>query len=179
MLLMVSVHNNVHPYRLLLAAILQLFSSEEKHVSQQHSVTVYGAPGPEPFTIFSVTAQTTAKQLLDMVSAPARVKLFRVPQRFAHSKPASVLQVVAAAGSPADYFLCEEKVPLLKERSEVKRCAQHRPLAPEEEVVRLVWGWTTEEGYVGRICLKLRDEVRFLYVVLYIYILLSIWLSQQ
>lgn len=72
------------------------------------------------------------------------------------------MQVVAAAGSPVDYFLCEEKVPLLKERSEVKRCAQHRPLAPEEEVVRLVWGWTAEEGYVGRICLKLRDEVRFL-----------------
>lgn len=69
-------------------------------------------------------------------------------------------QVAAAAGNPADYFLCEEKVPLLKERSEVKRCAQHRPLAPEEEVVRLVWGWTAEEGYVGRICLKLRDEVR-------------------
>ncbi|XP_075884265.1 1-phosphatidylinositol 4,5-bisphosphate phosphodiesterase epsilon-1 isoform X2 [Nelusetta ayraudi] len=109
-----------------------LFSSEEKHISQQHSVTVYGAPGPEPFTVFSVTAQTTAKQLLDTVAA--------------------------AAGSPADYFLCEEKVPLLKERSEVKRCAQHRPLAPEEEVVRLVWGWTAEEGYVGRICLKVRDE---------------------
>lgn len=47
----------------------QLFSSEEKHVSQQHRVTVYGAPGPEPFTVFSVTAQTTAKQLLDTVSA--------------------------------------------------------------------------------------------------------------
>lgn len=68
--------------------------------------------------------------------------------------------MAAAAGCPADYFLCEEKVPLLKERSEVKRCTQHRPLAPEEEVVRLVWGWTAEEGYVGRICLKVRDEVR-------------------
>lgn len=38
-------------------------------MSQQHRVTVYGAPGPEPFTVFSVTAQTTAKQLLDTVSA--------------------------------------------------------------------------------------------------------------
>ena len=45
----------------------QLFSSEEKHLSQQHKVTVHGAPGPEPFTVFSVTEQTTAKQLLDMV----------------------------------------------------------------------------------------------------------------
>lgn len=68
-------------------------------------------------------------------------------------------QVLASAGNPSDYFLCEEKVPLLKERSEVKRCAQYRPLAPEEEVVRLVYSWNAEEGYVGRICLKTREEV--------------------
>ncbi|XP_027145391.1 1-phosphatidylinositol 4,5-bisphosphate phosphodiesterase epsilon-1 isoform X1 [Larimichthys crocea] len=109
-----------------------LFSSEEKRASQQHRVTVYGAPGPEPFTVFCVTEQTTAKQLLDAVVAPA--------------------------GNPSEYFLCEEKVPLLKERSEVKRCAQHRPLAPEEEVVRLVSSWNTEEGFVGRISLKTREE---------------------
>uniref|UniRef100_A0A673AZE3 Phosphoinositide phospholipase C n=1 Tax=Sphaeramia orbicularis TaxID=375764 RepID=A0A673AZE3_9TELE len=101
-----------------------LFMSEEKHASLQHRVTVHGAPGPEPFTVFSVTEQTTAKQLLDTVK----------------------------------YFLCEEKVPLSKERSEVKRSAQLRPLAPEEEVVRLVYSWSTEEGYVGRICLKTREE---------------------
>lgn len=46
----------------------QLFSSEEKRASQQHRITVYGAPGPEPFTVICVTEQTTAKQLLDMVS---------------------------------------------------------------------------------------------------------------
>ncbi|XP_075314190.1 1-phosphatidylinositol 4,5-bisphosphate phosphodiesterase epsilon-1 isoform X2 [Odontesthes bonariensis] len=109
-----------------------LFSSEEKHVSQQHRVTVHGAPGPEPFTVFCVTEQTTAKQLLDMV--------------------------LASGGNPSEHFLCEEKVPLLKERSEVKRCAQYRPLAPEEELVRLVCSWNTEEGYVGRICLKTREE---------------------
>ncbi|XP_041830274.1 1-phosphatidylinositol 4,5-bisphosphate phosphodiesterase epsilon-1 [Melanotaenia boesemani] len=109
-----------------------LFSSEEKHVSQQHRVTVHGAPGPEPFTVFCVTEQTTAKQLLDMV--------------------------VASSGNTSEYFLCEEKVPLLKERSEVKRCAQYRSLAPEEEVVRLVCSWNAEEGYVGRICLKTREE---------------------
>uniref|UniRef100_A0A3Q3LIZ2 Phosphoinositide phospholipase C n=1 Tax=Labrus bergylta TaxID=56723 RepID=A0A3Q3LIZ2_9LABR len=111
----------------------QLFSSEEKRVSQQHRVTVYGAPGPEPCTVFSVTEQTTAKQLLDTVSL---------------------------SGNPSEYFLCEERIPLLKERSEVKRCAQHRPLAPEEEVLRLVSSWNTEEGYVGRICLKTREEVQ-------------------
>ncbi|XP_068439869.1 1-phosphatidylinositol 4,5-bisphosphate phosphodiesterase epsilon-1 isoform X2 [Clinocottus analis] len=109
-----------------------LFSSEEKRASQQHRVTVYGAPGPELFTVFCITEQTTAKQLLDTV--------------------------VASAGNPSEYFLCEETVPLLKERSEVKRCSQHRPLAPEEEVVRLVSSWNSEEGCVGRICLKTREE---------------------
>uniref|UniRef100_A0A3P9CDJ3 Phosphoinositide phospholipase C n=1 Tax=Maylandia zebra TaxID=106582 RepID=A0A3P9CDJ3_9CICH len=115
-----------------------LFSSEEKHASQQHRVTVHCAPGPEPFTVFCVTEQTTAKQLLDVVSA--------------------VESVVGSAGNPSEYFLCEEKVPLLKERSEVKRCPQHRALAPEEEVVRVVSSWNTEEGYVRRLCLKTREE---------------------
>uniref|UniRef100_A0A8C3G827 Phosphoinositide phospholipase C n=1 Tax=Cyclopterus lumpus TaxID=8103 RepID=A0A8C3G827_CYCLU len=105
-----------------------LFSSEEKRASQQHRVTVYGAPGPELFTVFCITEQTTAKQLLDTDSP--------TPSFFGL------------------YFLCEETVPLLKERSEVKRCSQYRPLAPEEEVVRLVSSWNSEEGYVGRICLK-------------------------
>uniref|UniRef100_A0A3Q4I3A8 Phosphoinositide phospholipase C n=1 Tax=Neolamprologus brichardi TaxID=32507 RepID=A0A3Q4I3A8_NEOBR len=116
-----------------------LFSSEEKHASQQHRVTVHCAPGPEPFTVFCVTEQTTAKQLLDVVSA--------------------VESVVGSAGHPSEYFLCEEKVPLLKERSEVKRSPQHRALAPEEEVVRVVSSWNTEEGYVRRLCLKTREEV--------------------
>uniref|UniRef100_A0A7N9AT54 Phosphoinositide phospholipase C n=1 Tax=Mastacembelus armatus TaxID=205130 RepID=A0A7N9AT54_9TELE len=107
-----------------------LFSSEEKRASQQHRVTVHGAPGPEPFTVFCITEQTTAKQLVDMVSL-------------------DFLSV---------YFLCEEKVPLSKERSEVKRCAQHRPLAPEEEMFRLVYSWNIEEGYVRRICLRTRED---------------------
>lgn len=66
----------MYPDPVLLLAVLQLFSSEEKHVSQQHSVTVYGAPGSEPFTVFSITAQTTAKQLLDVVSAPAEMDVY-------------------------------------------------------------------------------------------------------
>ena len=68
-------------------------------------------------------------------------------------------QIVAPAGSPSEYFLCEEKLPLAKERSEVKRCAQQRPLAPEEEVNRLVNSWHCEEGCVGRISLRTREEV--------------------
>ena len=62
---------------------------------------------------------------------------------------------MSPTGSPSDYFLCEERLPLAKERSE----ARQRPLAPEEEVLRLVSGWHTEEGLVGRISLRAREEV--------------------
>lgn len=59
----------------------------------------------------------------------------------------------------SEYFLCEEKVPLAKERSDSKRCPQQRPLASEEEIVRVVNSWQPEEGYVGRIYLKTKEEV--------------------
>lgn len=128
---------------------------------------MYGAPGPEPFAVFSVTEQITAKQLLDMVSSSQKqfslVLLLSIWSHIKHHHhpalpPPPALQVIASAGGNP-YFLCEEKVPLSRERSETKRCSQHRPLAPEEEVVRLISSWSTEEGYVGRICLKLREEV--------------------
>uniref|UniRef100_A0A8C5CJ15 Phosphoinositide phospholipase C n=1 Tax=Gadus morhua TaxID=8049 RepID=A0A8C5CJ15_GADMO len=103
---------------------------------QKHRLTVHGAPGPEPFTVFPVCPQTTARQLL-IYSNKTNIK------------------VVSPTGSPSDYFLCEERLPLAKERSE----ARQRPLAPEEEVLRLVSGWHTEEGLVGRISLRAREEV--------------------
>ncbi|KAJ3608409.1 hypothetical protein NHX12_025456 [Muraenolepis orangiensis] len=79
------------------------------------------------------SSTTTARQLLDTVVSPT--------------------------GSPTEYFLCEEKLPLAKERSEVKRSVLQRPLAPEEEVLQLVSRWHTEEGTVARICLRAREEV--------------------
>uniref|UniRef100_A0A4W5MYV1 Phosphoinositide phospholipase C n=1 Tax=Hucho hucho TaxID=62062 RepID=A0A4W5MYV1_9TELE len=113
---------------------LPLFSSEERRTAQQHQVTVHGVPGPEPFTVVSVKQQTTVRQLLDTVS---------------HSPPTH---------PQTDYFLCEEKVPLAKERSDSKRCPQQRPLASEEEIVRVVNSWQPEEGFVGRIYLKTKEE---------------------
>ncbi|XP_061665824.1 1-phosphatidylinositol 4,5-bisphosphate phosphodiesterase epsilon-1 isoform X2 [Syngnathoides biaculeatus] len=110
----------------------QLFSPEEKHAAQKHRVTVHGAPGPEPFAVFSITEHTTSKQLLDVM--------------------------VTSERNPADYFLCEEKVPLSKDRGETKRCAQRRPLAHDEAPVRVVSAWDAEDGYVGRICLRTREE---------------------
>uniref|UniRef100_A0A673ZY97 Phosphoinositide phospholipase C n=1 Tax=Salmo trutta TaxID=8032 RepID=A0A673ZY97_SALTR len=108
-----------------------LFSSEERRAAQQHKVTVHGVPGREPFTVVSVKEQTTAGQLLDTVSPDGA----------------------------SEYFLCEEKVSLGKERSDRKRCHQQRPVAPEEEIIRVINSWQPEEGYVGRICLKTKEEV--------------------
>uniref|UniRef100_A0AAV2LGA3 Phosphoinositide phospholipase C n=1 Tax=Knipowitschia caucasica TaxID=637954 RepID=A0AAV2LGA3_KNICA len=114
-----------------------LFSSEEKRLLEQHTVTVHEAPGPEPFSLFSVTELTTARQLLEK----------------------ALLCAEARERELCDYVLCEEKLPLSKERgAEVKRPAQTRTLAPDEKVLRLVWSWSTDEGCVGRLCLKLRDE---------------------
>uniref|UniRef100_A0A4W5MYJ5 Phosphoinositide phospholipase C n=1 Tax=Hucho hucho TaxID=62062 RepID=A0A4W5MYJ5_9TELE len=109
-----------------------LFSSEERRTAQQHQVTVHGVPGPEPFTVVSVKQQTTVRQLLDTLPTSTE-----------------------GAG---EYFLCEEKVPLAKERSDSKRCPQQRPLASEEEIVRVVNSWQPEEGFVGRIYLKTKEE---------------------
>uniref|UniRef100_A0AAZ3QMW6 Phosphoinositide phospholipase C n=1 Tax=Oncorhynchus tshawytscha TaxID=74940 RepID=A0AAZ3QMW6_ONCTS len=120
-------------------ALPALFSSEERRSAQQHQVTVHGVPGPEPFTVVSVKQQTTVRQLLDTVS------------------PSPPTHRLTHAHTP--YFLCEEKVPLVKERSDSKRCPQQRPLASEEEIVRVVNSWQPEEGYVGRIYLKTKEEV--------------------
>ncbi|XP_030630952.1 1-phosphatidylinositol 4,5-bisphosphate phosphodiesterase epsilon-1 [Chanos chanos] len=109
-----------------------LFSSDERRAAQEHKVTVHGVPGPEPFTVVCVTEQTTAKQLLDML--------------------------LSSTASSTDYFLTEEKVPLSKDKSDNKRVCQQRPLAPEEEVLKVLHSWQPEEGYVGRICLRTKEE---------------------
>lgn len=67
---------------------VQLFSSEENRASLQHQVTVHGAPGPEPFTVFAVTEQTTTKQLLDTVSS-FQIKIYYTPFCFLSSKSSS------------------------------------------------------------------------------------------
>ncbi|XP_047015538.1 1-phosphatidylinositol 4,5-bisphosphate phosphodiesterase epsilon-1 isoform X1 [Ictalurus punctatus] len=107
-----------------------LFSSEERRVAQQHKVTVHGAPGPEPFTVLSMKEHTTAKQLLNVL----------VPD------------------ASADYFLMEEKIPLSKEKCDAKKVPQQRPLASDERVLKVLHSWQPEEGYVGRLCLKAKEE---------------------
>ncbi|XP_059387753.1 1-phosphatidylinositol 4,5-bisphosphate phosphodiesterase epsilon-1-like isoform X2 [Carassius carassius] len=107
-----------------------LFSTEERQAAQQHKVTVHGAPGPEPFTVICVNEYTTAKQLLD--------SLFPT--------------------TSFNYFLMEEKMPLSKEKSESKRAPQQRPLANDERLLRVTHSWQPQEGCVGRIYLKTKEE---------------------
>ncbi|XP_051925269.1 1-phosphatidylinositol 4,5-bisphosphate phosphodiesterase epsilon-1 isoform X2 [Hippocampus zosterae] len=101
---------------------------EETKASQRHRVTLHGAPGPEPFTVFSIAEHTTSKQLLDTIAT--------------------------SEGNLADYFLCEETLPLSKERG----CARRRPLAPDEELLRTISGWDAEDGHVRRLALRTREE---------------------
>ncbi|XP_052426481.1 1-phosphatidylinositol 4,5-bisphosphate phosphodiesterase epsilon-1 isoform X6 [Carassius gibelio] len=107
-----------------------LFSTEERRAAQQHKVTVHGVPGPEPFTVICVNEYTTAKQLLD--------SLFPT--------------------TSFNYFLMEEKTPLSKEKSESKRAPQQRPLANDERLLRVTHSWQPQEGCVGRIYLKTKEE---------------------
>uniref|UniRef100_A0A671KQ33 Phosphoinositide phospholipase C n=1 Tax=Sinocyclocheilus anshuiensis TaxID=1608454 RepID=A0A671KQ33_9TELE len=109
---------------------VSLFSTEERRAAQQHKVTVHGVPGPEPFTVMCVDEYTTAKQLLD--------SLFPT--------------------TSFNYFLMEEKMPLCKEKSESKRAPQQRPLANDERLLRVTHSWQPQEGYVGRIYLKTKEE---------------------
>lgn len=59
----------------------------------------------------------------------------------------------------ADYFLMEEKIPLSKEKCDTKKVPQQRPLASDERVLKVQHSWQSEEGYVGRMCLKAKEEV--------------------
>lgn len=72
--------------------------------------------------------------------------------------PSSCLHQLVPDAS-ADYFLMEEKIPLSKEKCDAKKVPQQRPLAPDEKVLKVLHSWQPEEGYVGRLCLKAKEEV--------------------
>uniref|UniRef100_A0A9J7Y643 Phosphoinositide phospholipase C n=1 Tax=Cyprinus carpio carpio TaxID=630221 RepID=A0A9J7Y643_CYPCA len=120
-----------------------LFSTEERRAAQQHKVTVHGVPGPEPFTVMCVNEYTTAKQLLDSVSVNEQNR---------------AIHPVLFPTTSFNYFLMEEKMPLCKEKSESKKTLQQRPLANDERPLRVTHSWQPEEGYVGRIFLKTKEE---------------------
>uniref|UniRef100_A0A8D0GBT1 Phosphoinositide phospholipase C n=1 Tax=Sphenodon punctatus TaxID=8508 RepID=A0A8D0GBT1_SPHPU len=108
-----------------------LFNTAERRGATVHRVTVHGIPGPEPFTVFTVSEGTTAAHLLLQVSSES---------------------------CTADYFLMEEKCFTTKERNECRKPPFQRAITPEEELVQLLNSWFPEEGYVGRIIFKTQEE---------------------
>ncbi|XP_064572366.1 1-phosphatidylinositol 4,5-bisphosphate phosphodiesterase epsilon-1 isoform X1 [Zonotrichia leucophrys gambelii] len=113
-----------------------LFSPGERKAAVTYKVTVHGIPGPEPFTVFSVSAGTTAAQLLHQLLATIK----------------------GTESCAADYFLMEEKSFISKEKSECRKPPFQRVIGPEEGLVQLLNSWFPEEGYVGRIIFKTREE---------------------
>uniref|UniRef100_A0A8C3R3P8 Phosphoinositide phospholipase C n=1 Tax=Cyanoderma ruficeps TaxID=181631 RepID=A0A8C3R3P8_9PASS len=113
-----------------------LFSLGERKAAVTYKVTVHGIPGPEPFTVFSVSAGTTAAQLLHQLLATIK----------------------GTESCAADYFLMEEKSFISKEKSECRKPPFQRVIGPEEGLVQLLNSWFPEEGYVGRIIFKTREE---------------------
>ncbi|XP_062988959.1 1-phosphatidylinositol 4,5-bisphosphate phosphodiesterase epsilon-1 isoform X2 [Elgaria multicarinata webbii] len=112
------------------------FSTTERRAAAVYKVTIHGVPGPEPFTLFTIRHGTTVAQLLYQVLATSK----------------------GIGRYPADYFLMEEKCFISKERNEYRKPPFQRVLGPEEELVQLLNSWFPEEGYVGRIIFKTREE---------------------
>ncbi|XP_042312772.1 1-phosphatidylinositol 4,5-bisphosphate phosphodiesterase epsilon-1 isoform X3 [Sceloporus undulatus] len=112
------------------------FSTPEKKSAVLYKATIHGVPGPEPFTLFTIRQGTTAAQLLHQILATTK----------------------GIGKYPTDYFLMEEKCFISKERNEYRKPPFQRVLSPEEELVQLLNSWFPEEGYVGRILFKTREE---------------------
>ncbi|XP_069095949.1 1-phosphatidylinositol 4,5-bisphosphate phosphodiesterase epsilon-1 isoform X2 [Pleurodeles waltl] len=115
-----------------------LFSAEEKKALMRFKVTVHGLPGPEPFTVFVVNGGTTAKELLHQVIATFR----------------------SVDSNTTDYYLMEEKCFISKDKNECRKPPFQRVINPEEEILHILNSWFPEEGYLGRILLKMRESLK-------------------
>ncbi|XP_015262131.1 PREDICTED: 1-phosphatidylinositol 4,5-bisphosphate phosphodiesterase epsilon-1 isoform X2 [Gekko japonicus] len=112
------------------------FGTAEKRASVVSKATIHGVPGPEPFTVFTVREGMSAARLLHQILATTK----------------------GIGNYPTDYFLMEEKCFISKERNEYRKPPFQRVLSPEEDLIQLLNSWFPEEGYVGRIIFKTREE---------------------
>ncbi|XP_048407392.1 1-phosphatidylinositol 4,5-bisphosphate phosphodiesterase epsilon-1 isoform X2 [Stegostoma tigrinum] len=113
-----------------------LFNTEDHRSEGSYQVTVHGVPGPEPFTVFAVNEKTTARQLLYKI----------------------VGILGGSEADTADYFLVEEKNSLSKDKNECKKQPLQRVISPEEEILKIPQCWFPEEGLVGKIVFKSKEE---------------------
>ncbi|XP_067908704.1 1-phosphatidylinositol 4,5-bisphosphate phosphodiesterase epsilon-1-like [Heterodontus francisci] len=113
-----------------------LFNTEDHRSGVSYQVTVHGVPGPEPFTVFAVNEKTTARQLVH-----------------------KIVGIVGDSEADTDnYFLLEEKTSLSKEKNECKKQPFQRVISPEEEILKIPQCWFPEEGFVGKIVFKTKEE---------------------
>lgn len=61
----------------------------------------------------------------------------------------------------------EEKCFISKDKNECKKPPFQRVIGPEEDILQILNSWFPEEGYVGRIILKTREEVCLETIALY------------
>ncbi|XP_078079672.1 1-phosphatidylinositol 4,5-bisphosphate phosphodiesterase epsilon-1 isoform X3 [Mustelus asterias] len=113
-----------------------LFNSEDHGSRISHQVTIHGVPGPEPFTVFAVSEKATANQLVNKI----------------------VGILGGSEADAADYFLLEEKTPVSKDKNECKKPSLQRVISPEEEILKIPQCWFPEDGFVGKIVFKTKEE---------------------
>ncbi|XP_072335151.1 1-phosphatidylinositol 4,5-bisphosphate phosphodiesterase epsilon-1 isoform X2 [Scyliorhinus torazame] len=113
-----------------------LFNNEDHRPGVSCQVTIHGVPGPEPFTVFAVSEKTTAGQLVNKI----------------------VGILGGSRADTADYFLLEEKTPHCKDKNECKKPPLQRVISPEEEILKIPQCWFPEDGFVGKIVFKTKEE---------------------
>uniref|UniRef100_S4RFG9 Phosphoinositide phospholipase C n=1 Tax=Petromyzon marinus TaxID=7757 RepID=S4RFG9_PETMA len=108
----------------------RVFGTEEEWRRGRHRLTVWGAPGPWPFSVLSVPEDTTALQLIALRQTDEQ----------------SVTEVAAdERGSPGEGAARPAKAE--------GRC-QRRALNSEELVLPLVRAWATREGRTARLVME-------------------------
>ncbi|XP_078455752.1 1-phosphatidylinositol 4,5-bisphosphate phosphodiesterase epsilon-1 isoform X1 [Lampetra planeri] len=160
----------------------RVFGTEEEWRRDRHRLTVWGAPGPWPFSVLSVPEDTTALQLIALALQQSEASDARPPSPEStrgacawalveESLPVWRERGEGAAskgGGDGDARPCDGAGPQADERGSPGEGAarpakaegrrKRRALNSEELVLPLVRAWATREGRTARLVMEKRDE---------------------